>query len=195
MYKFSGTNYTKSSMRFTTKALMALASLMSVLICQAVNAQDALCYTEQVSTKEKGFLGVVNRAPLYYEAWNVKSGGMYYSAIVLRTDTVRLNDSIDFCLDVEHRTDSVFVSITRGDSSHDFATTRAFDVPTLLQVLEVTEGYRQFRRFNEAGSDFRISLKDDKLYLTTNGQKSESAPVTEVFALTQGQYKKIGPDK
>ena len=163
---------------------------LALLLAVHAKAQTALCYSEQRHA-ERGFLGIIDRGlPLYYEAWNVENNdGTRYSAIVLRTDTTAIPDSIDFCLDVTHRSDTVFVLIDRGDSPVQYASTKPFTVPTLLQVLMVTHGSQRLELLNHDDSQNTITLKDDTLTLAYLTTPASGHTITETFVLTDGVFR------
>lgn len=133
---------------------------------RSAHAQDALCYTEQRYC-EKGFLGTRGDTRLFYEVWTIPvAAGPSFSAIVLLTDTNRLADSLDFCLDVTHRSDTVFVSITRGDTTRDYVATKPLQVPTVYQPLTVKYGYQRMSGLNKKDGVNKVNLNDDALTLT-----------------------------
>jgi hypothetical protein len=111
-------------------------------------------------------VGQINGTKLFYEVWNVNAGlDLHYTSLLLWTDTTSI-DSIDFCFDVDQQTDSVYITVTREDTSESFATTSLQSIPTLFQALIRAEyNDAQYYRFNDPNFSQKIYIKGNKLYL------------------------------
>ena len=163
-----------------TLMLVALPFLFTFSV--DLKSQD-LC-NNRTSTAEHGVAGTINGQTIYYEIWTT-GGEWRYNAILLRTDTTDISDSVYFCIDELFGTDpahqdSIFVSINSGDSTKKFYTVNPSDIPTLIQVLDFHYGNEQYTEFNKPNSGYSIKISGNKLFIKTQSCNSKYDPRFEM---------------
>ena len=170
---------------------MRTTILFLLLSINIIHGQSDLCYSANREC-EKGYIGQINGIKIFYEVWNVNAGqNMHYTSLLLWTDTLKL-DSIDFCFDMEKQTDSIYVTVTKTDTTYQFATLVTKQIPTLFQTLIRAEyNFDQYYRFNDPNFGQKIFIKNDMLYLTyihsPPFEKTYNI-VTETYRLVNGQF-------
>lgn len=171
--------------------------LFTFFIFSKVQGQSTLCYNENRKS-EKGYIGQINGIKLFYEVWNVNSvQGMHYTSLFLRTDTSGL-DSIDFCFDMEHQTDSIYITKLSSDTTFEFVTLDSKQIPSLFQTLIRAEyTIDHYYSFNNSHSSQKILIENDRLYLIyVHSPRFEKAYLMKkIYNFANGQFKLIKTTK
>ena len=153
-----------------------------------------MCYHDHVEFgMGRGYLGKLDSVNLYYEVWNESApGGNSSSCLLLRTDTIAVPGQFNFCMDDQD--DSIDVRLSTADSTIEFKTLNAKLIPTLFQVLIPHQyGSQQFWGLNSPGSDQKLYLKGDKLYLTYPNTPRYGTPgiTSNMYQLNKGVFKLV----
>lgn len=168
--------------KFIMTNLLRLIILILITLPYFSFGQDP-CYSMQTSNCKKGYLGKIMGQNLFYELWTQPgAAGTKYNAIILRTDTVKIPDNLDFCIDFEGQTDSIDIVRKYKNATIYNKTIDVKVIPTLFQILTINYGYQITQSIHLKGNQLFLSLTEhpnlaDKVIVTT-----------EIYGLRKGKF-------